>query len=141
MNGSAAESASPRLDKWLWFARFCKTRALVQRLIESGHVTVNGVKTRKVSAGVRVGDIVMVVLGPIQRTVTVRAMADRRGPAAEARGLYEASEPPRALHGLDVGLASSQIYPRPARGSGQTDQERTPRHHQPYRRTVGRCLT
>jgi ribosome-associated heat shock protein Hsp15 len=119
VNGSSADSASPRLDKWLWFARFCKTRALVQRLIKSGHVTVNGVKTRKVSAGVRVGDIVMVVLGPIQRTVTVRAVADRRGPAAEARGLYEESEPPRELHGLDVGVALHKFIRARPRGAGR----------------------
>ncbi len=108
-----------RLDKWLWFARFCKTRALAQKLISSGHVTVNGEKIRKVSAIVRVGDSLKVVIGPVKRTVTVQAMAERRGPASEARELYAETTPVEKLHGLDKGLPIHRIPAHRPRGAGR----------------------
>lgn len=123
MSDKAAESEALRLDKWLWFARFCKTRALSQKLIESGHVTVNGAKVCKVSANVRVGDGIELVLGPVKRVITVRAMAERPGPAPEAQLLYEEMTPAEKLTGLEKGLPLHKSAHKPLlfrpRGAGR----------------------
>jgi len=93
-----------RIDKWLWYARFAKTRGLAQKLIERGQVTINGQKTAKASALVRAGDKVVVVLGPVQRKVTVKDTGERRGPAEEARLLYDEPEPVARLSSEDAAL-------------------------------------
>lgn len=80
---------SLRLDKWLWFARFCKTRAVAQRLIEEGLVTINGRLADKPSFTVKPGDEVALPLGRELRRLRVLALAPRRGPATEARLLYQ----------------------------------------------------
>lgn len=79
-----------RLDKWLWAARFFKTRTLAGDEIERGRVTVNG-QTAKPSRELRVGDRVGVRQGscPIAREVSVRALSEVRGPAPQAQQLYE----------------------------------------------------
>lgn len=94
---------SLRLDKWLWYARFARTRALAQKLIERGQVTVNGAQILKTSVQVQAGDQVAVVLGPVRRTVIVRDTGERRGPPAEARGLYEEPAPPERLSWEEAG--------------------------------------
>lgn len=99
-----SEAASLRLDKWLWFARFCKTRALAQRMIERGQVTLNGAPAAKTSVTVRPGDRLEIILGPIKRRVLVRDLGTRRGPAEEARALYEETSSPERLHTLDAAL-------------------------------------
>ena len=93
-----------RLDKWLWFARFCKSRALAQRMIERGQVILNGAPVAKTSTTVRPGDRLEIILGPIKRRVLVQALGARRGPAEEARALYEETAPPERLHTLDAAL-------------------------------------
>jgi len=79
---------SLRLDKWLWAARFFKTRALAVEAIDGGKVDVNGDHVRR-SRQVRPGDRVRIRLGPFEHTVEVKALAARRGPASEAAKLYE----------------------------------------------------
>lgn len=119
MTDQAVQTTRLRLDKWLWFARFCKTRAAAQKLIESGHVTVNAGKIRKVSALVCIGDALELVLGPVKKTVTIRAMAERRGPASAAQTLYEELAPTEKLTGLDKGIPlHKQSIVRP-RGAGR----------------------
>ena len=73
----------------MWFARFAKSRSLAARLCAAGAVTVNGSAVTKPNQAVRVGDIVIVPQGGWQRTVRVLALGPRRGPASEARLLYE----------------------------------------------------
>ena len=90
-------SESIRLDKWLWFARFVKTRALAQKLIARGQVTLNGAVVAKTSATVRERDAVAVTIGSVRRTVVVKAAGERRGPPTEARMLYEEAAPPERL--------------------------------------------
>ena len=85
----ASERAKTRLDQWLWFARFVKSRSLAARLCTAGAVTINGGAVTKPHQPVRVGDIVALPLGGWQRTVRVLALGVRRGPASEARLLYE----------------------------------------------------
>jgi ribosome-associated heat shock protein Hsp15 len=88
-----------RLDKWLWAARFFKTRAVAAEAIESGKVEVNGDRPKRGKA-VRVGDAVRVRLGPFEHHVTVRALSARRGPAAQAQLLYEETEASRVTRQL-----------------------------------------
>ena len=77
-----------RVDKWLWAARFFKTRALATDAVLGGHVQVNGVRV-KPAKDVRVGDALQIRIGTLEWTVDVRGLADRRGPATVARTLYE----------------------------------------------------
>ena len=83
------ERSKARLDQWLWFARFVKSRSLAARLCAAGAVTVNGSPVKKANHPVRMGDIVVLPQGGWQRTVRVVALGIRRGPAPEARLLYE----------------------------------------------------
>ena len=80
---------SRRLDQWLWFARFVKTRSLAARLCTAGAIAVNGAAIRKANHTVHLGDTVAVPQGVLCRTVRVLGLGLRRGPAAEARLLYE----------------------------------------------------
>jgi ribosome-associated heat shock protein Hsp15 len=91
LSGGSASPPSPsrRLDQWLWFARFVKTRSLASRLCAEGAVAVNGIAVRKANQAVRIGDAIAVPRGTFRRTVRVLALGARRGPVAEARLLYE----------------------------------------------------
>lgn len=82
------ERASRRLDQWLWFARFAKSRSLAARLCAEGAVAVNGSPVTKANHPLRAGDIVCVPQGRWQHTVEVVALGTRRGPATEARTLF-----------------------------------------------------
>ena len=77
-----------RLDKWLWAARFYKTRALAVEAIEGGKVEVNDDKAKRAKA-IRVGDRIRIRLGPYEWRLAVRGLSERRGPASEAQLLYE----------------------------------------------------
>lgn len=84
-----AEAApSIRLDKWLWHARFCKSRALAAKLVTDGAVRVNAVRVSKPAAAIRVGDGLSFAQGGRVRAVRVLALGTRRGPAPEAQTLY-----------------------------------------------------
>jgi len=88
-------SGSIRVDKWLWFARFCRSRSIAQKLIEDGLVTVNGRLVEKASE-VAPGDEVVLAIGRAAETSGARgvrrlrvvALGERRGSAAIARNLY-----------------------------------------------------
>lgn len=110
-------SATVRLDKWLWYARFVKTRALAQKLIERGQVSVNGALVHKAGVTVGAGDQVSVVLGPIRRTVSVLATGERRGPADEARTLYAETTPAERLGWEEAGLPLHRPVGPPRRAS------------------------
>jgi ribosome-associated heat shock protein Hsp15 len=86
-----------RLDQWLWFARFVKSRSLAARLCTAGAVTANGRAVHAASQIVRIGDTIAVPQGPYRRTVRVLELGVRRGPVAEARRLYEESAAPMRL--------------------------------------------
>jgi ribosome-associated heat shock protein Hsp15 len=87
-----------RLDKWLWQARFCKTRGAATRLIADGGVRVNSERVVKPAALVRIGDGLTIRLGDRVRVLRIRALGVRRGPAPEAQGLYDdLTTPPAPL--------------------------------------------
>jgi ribosome-associated heat shock protein Hsp15 len=77
-----------RLDKWLWAARFFKTRALAAEAIAGGKVEVNESDVKR-ARPINIGDAVRIRLGPYEHEVVVKGLSDRRGPAAEASLLYE----------------------------------------------------
>jgi ribosome-associated heat shock protein Hsp15 len=82
-----------RLDKWLWAARFFRSRTLAAAACDGGKVDVNG-QAAKPARTLRSGDLVHVTVPGGRRIVRVRILADRRGPAAEAALLYEDLTPP-----------------------------------------------
>jgi ribosome-associated heat shock protein Hsp15 len=80
-----------RLDKWLWHARFFRTRTLAARAVAGG-VRVNGIRTDRAAATVRPGDVLTFVQAERVRLIEVCALAPRRGSAAEAQALYQDRE-------------------------------------------------
>lgn len=79
---------SLRLDKFLWFARIVKSRALAQALAEGGHLRLNGRAVSQAHAPVRVGDVLTFAQRGDVRVLKVEALPSRRGPATEAQALY-----------------------------------------------------
>ncbi len=97
-----------RLDKWLWAARFFKTRALAADAIESGKVEVNGERAKRAKQ-LQMGDSVRVRLGPYHHIITVLAVSERRGPASVAKTLYEESaEGRKAREALQLQVKAAQ---------------------------------
>jgi ribosome-associated heat shock protein Hsp15 len=85
-----SEQASKiRIDKWLWQARFVKTRSLAAKLVTGGHMRVNGTKIAKPAQAIGPGDVLTFPLGQQIRVVRLLAIGTRRGPAPEAQALYE----------------------------------------------------
>jgi ribosome-associated heat shock protein Hsp15 len=89
MQEADEDKAWQRLDQFLYFARFCKTRAVAGTLIEKGVVRINRQPTGKPHAKLRLGDILTLPLPQGVKVVRVKALASRRGPATEASHLYE----------------------------------------------------
>jgi len=109
--------ATLRLDKWLWQARFVKTRSLAARLVADGKVRLNSARVVKPAHPVGPGDTLTVVMGRGVRVVRVSALGTRRGPASEAQLLYEeieAAAPPDTSAGT----------PRAAPGGRPTGRDR-----------------
>ncbi len=91
-----AEAADKlRLDKWLWYARFFKTRTLAGTRVAAGDVRVNGTRVSKRSATIAPGDVLTFAIGDHVRVIEVAALGTRRGPAPEAQTLYVDRSPPR----------------------------------------------
>jgi ribosome-associated heat shock protein Hsp15 len=110
-----------RLDKWLWYARFARTRTTAAKLITEARFRVNGQATEKSHHGIRPGDVLTFPLGPHVRVIKVLALAERRGPAPEARLLYEDLDPPRPA----AAAASAPSDAARAAGAGRpTKRER-----------------
>ncbi|MDB5591119.1 RNA-binding S4 domain-containing protein [Enterovirga sp.] len=81
--------ARQRLDKWLWFARFAKSRTLAAGLVSAGFVRVNGARAEAPAKAVRPGDVLTVAMPGRTALVRIVSCGERRGPAPEARTLYE----------------------------------------------------
>lgn len=102
---------SMRLDKWLWCARFYKTRGLATEEIGKGRVTVNG-QHAKAARELRVGDTVALRQGAIPRTVVVRALSGMRGPAPVAQQLY--TETAESIAARELAAEQRRLAPEPA---------------------------
>jgi len=86
--------ATLRIDKWLWHARFLKSRGLAARLVSDGHLRINGERFTKPGKTVRAEDVLTFRLQDRIRIVRIVALGTRRGPAPEAQALYEDMSPP-----------------------------------------------
>lgn len=84
-----ADMTPQRLDKWLWFARIVKSRSLAQKLVNGGHVRVNRDKAQAPAKAIRHGDVLTIAVAKRILVLKVVAPGTRRGPAPEARLLYE----------------------------------------------------
>jgi len=84
-----------RIDKWLWHARFFKTRTLAARIVSGGKVRVNGTPVSKPARTVGPGDTLTFAQGDDIRVIRILAPGERRGPAPEAQALYEDLDPPQ----------------------------------------------
>ena len=100
-----------RVDKWLWAARFYKTRSLASEEIGKGRVEVNG-QEAKPAREVKVGDTVSLRQGPVARTVVVKGLSGMRGPAPVAQQLYE--ETPESIKARNDAAQQRRLAPEPA---------------------------
>jgi ribosome-associated heat shock protein Hsp15 len=100
-----------RLDKWLWAARFFKTRSLAQKAIEAGRVALNNQRVKPAHI-VRISDCVSVRVGELEWQIRVQGLSERRGPATEARKLYDETAESRAERERRMDLR--RLSPEPA---------------------------
>jgi ribosome-associated heat shock protein Hsp15 len=98
-NDSAFAPGAIRIDKWLWHARFFKTRGQATRLCADGRVRVGGAVVSKAHYLVRAGDVLTFPQARDIRVVRIEALGARRGPPSEAQGLYSDLAPPRPAGG------------------------------------------
>lgn len=112
MSDTSNDDASPvRLDKWLWAARFYKTRSLAAEEIAKGRVAVNG-QAAKASRELKPGDRVELRQGQVARTVEVKGLSAVRGPAPVAQKLYE--ETPESVRARTVAAEQRRVAAEPA---------------------------
>ena len=111
---------SVRLDKWLWAARFYKTRSLAQKAIEGGKVHLEGSRT-KPGHTLREGAMLEIRTGTQSFEVKVLALADKRGPAAVARTLYEETPESKARREADAAARKAAAVSEPQR-EGRPDR-------------------
>ena len=105
---NSKETIRVRLDKWLWAARFFKTRALAVDAIDGGKVEVNGERAKRAKQ-LQVGDTVRIRIGPYHHLITVLALSERRGPASVAATLYEENaEGRKAREALQLQMKAAQ---------------------------------
>jgi ribosome-associated heat shock protein Hsp15 len=116
MAAEAASEASLRVDKWLWYARFFKSRTRASEFCASGKLRVSGEIVRKAHRPLHVGDVLTFPHGLRIRVVRVKALAERRGPAAAAEKLYDDLAPATPL--LDDAVRGATVARR-ARGAGR----------------------
>ncbi len=115
-----------RLDKWLWYARFFKSRSLASKVCDAGKVRVDGTRISKAHHLVRPGAVLTFPQSRHIRVVKVLALGSRRGPASEAKALYEDLKPPEPDNRLPRGadLKPAQVAPDPGAGRPNKKQRR-----------------
>ncbi len=106
-----APPATVRLDKWLWAARFYKTRSLATQEIDKGRIQVNG-QVAKPSRDVKPGDQIEIRQGPVARAIEVRALSNMRGAAPVAQALY--AETPDSVARREEAARQRRETPEPA---------------------------
>jgi len=123
MTDTGTNGQGVRLDRWLWAARFFKTRVLAAGAIDGGKVELNGHRAKR-GRHVHVGDDLRIRRGAFEHHVTVRGLSERRGPASEAQALYE--ETAESAHNREMLAVQLKTMPAPVfRGKGRpTKQER-----------------
>lgn len=107
-----------RIDKWLWYARFFKSRANASRMVAAGRLRINGESISKPHRTVFPDMVLVFPQGEVIRTIKVLSLATRRGPASEAQALYEDLDPPQPKGDGKKHLAIPQFERRDT-GSGR----------------------
>ncbi|MCE7999294.1 MAG: RNA-binding S4 domain-containing protein [Rhodobiaceae bacterium] len=95
MASETPHAKTQRLDRWLWFARFFKSRTLAASIVSAGKVRVNAERVGKPSHSVKTGDILTFPAAKQVRVIKIVELGTRRGPAPEAQALYEDQAPPK----------------------------------------------
>jgi ribosome-associated heat shock protein Hsp15 len=111
-----------RIDRWVWAARFVKSRELAADAVKGGRVQVNGERV-KPSRPLKLGDRLEITIGEVRRAIVVRGITDRRGPAVEAALLYE--ETAESVTARELQAAERRLSPPP--GAGRTGGRPTKR--------------
>ena len=123
MKSDIKTEAAVRIDKWLWAARFYKTRSAAQQAVEGGKVRLNGERT-KPAKELRSGDQLVIHIGSYEWLVTVTRVSDKRGPAAVARTLFEEDEASCARREEQIALRRFAADPGHDRIGRPTKRER-----------------
>ena len=110
---------SLRLDKWLWYARFFKTRSAASKMISSGKLRIDGALVNKPHRAVQIGHVYTFAQGPHIRVIKVLALATRRGPAPEATLLYENMAPIEPRQKQDGASLSAGTFETRNSGAGR----------------------
>ena len=119
-----------RIDKWLWAARFYKTRSLAAEAVAGGKVQVNGERVKRAKP-LQVGDEIRIRQGPYEHHVVVRELSSQRGPAARALQLYEETAQSRsAREAMALQLAVPFDQLREPAEPAQADDQEEPQHDQ-----------
>jgi ribosome-associated heat shock protein Hsp15 len=112
-----------RIDKWLWAARFFKTRSLASEAVDAGKVRINDLRA-KPAKEVKPGDVLHISIWQAQWIVVVRVLTDKRGPASVARQLYEESDESRAAREAQREQARLVVEPGAAIRGRPTKRDR-----------------
>jgi ribosome-associated heat shock protein Hsp15 len=115
----------PRIDKWLWAARFFKTRGLAKTAIDGGHIHLNGVRA-KPARTLRCGDLLDITVGTRRISVVVEALSESRGSATVAQQLY--TETPESIARADAMRAQRAAQTEPRQGGRPTKRDRRAIH-------------
>ncbi len=121
-----SEEGRVRLDKWLWAARFYKTRALAAEEVGRGRVQVNGAPV-KAARELKPGDLLQLRQGPLQRTVQVLGLSTARGPAPVAQALY--AETPESVAARLLAAEARRLGAEPAMAIEQGRPTKRDRRH------------
>lgn len=113
-----------RIDKWLWYARFFKSRAMASRMVSSGRLRLNGESISKPHRQILPDMVLVFPQGETIRTIKVLALATRRGPASEAQLLYEDLDPPQAKESNTDRLIIPQFEIRDSGAGRPTKRDR-----------------
>lgn len=111
----SADNSKLRIDKWLWAARFFKTRSIAADAVESGKVLVNEARVKPAKA-IAPGDLLAIRLGPYTFEVEVLALSDKRGPAPQAQKLYRETEAGRLKREALAAEIKAQPLPSDLKG-------------------------
>ena len=117
-----------RVDKWLWAARFFKTRSLATQAVEGGRVRLDGERC-KPAKEVRAGDRLLVHIGDFEWEITVLALSDKRGPATVARSLYDESAESLARRQAQMEQRRMQLNPAATLKGRPTKRDRRKIRH------------
>jgi ribosome-associated heat shock protein Hsp15 len=112
-----------RIDKWLWAARFFKTRSLAQQAIAAGRVKLNDTRVKS-SHELKAGDALAIRIGDFEWQIVVSALSDKRGPAEQARKLYQETEASRAERARRMDLRRWGAEPAAALKGRPTKRDR-----------------